>query len=459
MDPEAPMCGNRRGSRRWIRIPLILLTSPLIVAVLGNLWLSSPRGCEWVAAKLQRRTGLDASLGGVSIWPWNGVSLHGVVLLQPSALRPSVKEPLARIATIRLTPVWRSWLRGKRDFRAAELDTPQLVVPLELLANLATSQTPAVATAPPVVAATPPPTAPPVVTPASPSAAPLAPPETVPKVPAIVQSPTGWLHVKNASFILLSASSGKRWFELSGCSGSIPLAGGPARSNLRVRSIQAAGGAALTNLSAALDWQAPLLSLKPLETGIHGLNVILAGKLGMLAGLPLQIEAQLPRQPLASVALPGDGHAAAEAIFVNARFRGFLLGPSTWQGDLVAESQSPSARIAGQDAKFDRGSAVTVLRGGVLSCVDARLISDELSFLGNATLLADGRAAAALRMVAPTESTNVIVARVFPSIPQPPSLTPLSTPQRSAFDVEASGTIQQMFLRLGTAGPVIELKR
>jgi hypothetical protein len=89
--------------------------------------------------------------------------------------------------------------------------------------------------------------------------------------------------------------------------------------------------------------------------------------------------------------------------------------------------------------------------------VDARLIGDELSLLGNATLLADGRAAGAARLVAAPESVTGIVSRIFPHLAAP-SLTPLATPQRAAFDLEAFGNISQLFLRLGRDGPVVNLK-
>lgn len=445
---------NRRGSRRWFWIVVPAL--PFAALLLANVWLACPPGRQWIAGKIQRRTGLEARVGGSSVWPWSGVSLREVELLQPPALRAMVSEPLARAGTIRLTPVWRSWLRGKRDLQAVEFDSPQFVIPVELLADLAKSQIPTAPAAPPPVAVvTPPFVGPPAPMPTSPPVAPTVPSAQVP----ITLAPTAWLHLKNASFTVISAVSGKSWFEVSGLSGSIPVAGTSADSALRVRSVRAGGVEVLTDLSTVLDWQFPLLSLKPIETEIHGFKVTFAGKLGMLRGLPVQIEALLPRQPLASIPLPAQGHAEAEAIAANARFRGLLLAPGTWQGDLVTEAQSPSATLAGHDAKFDRGSAITVIRGGMLSCVDARLIGDDLSFLGNATLLADGRTAGVLRMVAAPESATAIVGRMFPTNPQAPSLTPLATPQRAAFDLEAFGNIRQLFLRLGQEGPIVELKR
>jgi len=84
-----------------------------------------------------------------------------------------------------------------------------------------------------------------------------------------------------------------------------------------------------------------------------------------------------------------------------------------------------------------------------------RIIGDNLAFLGNATLLADGRLAAAIRMVAPPETATTISQYAFPNSQPPPPLTPLATPQRAALDLEAFGIIGRLSLRLGRDGPVI----
>ena len=100
-----------------------------------------------------------------------------------------------------------------------------------------------------------------------------------------------------------------------------------------------------------------------------------------------------------------------------------------------------------------------MLGGGRLSCLDARLIGDDLSLLGNATLLADGRIAAALRMVTAPEIASTLTQHAFPNISPPPVLTPLSTPQRVAFDLDLSGNFDHLALQLGKDGPMVELTR
>ena len=440
--------------RRAIRRTLIAL--PLAVWLIANLWLESPAGRNRIAAKIQRATGLEVHIGGASFTPWNGLSLYQVILLQPPPLRAAVPQPFAHIATIRLTPVWHSWIHANPAMRIWQIDTPRLVVPLEVLADIARSAAPPSPAGPPVAAANPPP---PATTPATPATGqpsePSAPAPTAPPPPEASLPPTVWLNVIDASFTLISASSGKRLLDVTGLDAAIPYDGKPAQATLRLGSITVAHEPPLTDIRAHLDWQSPVLSIKPLTTEAGGCKFILAGKVAMLNGIPLQLEAMAPNQALASTPLPGDGHIAAGTIAASARFRGLLLAPGSWQGEFVAEATSLSARIAGHDAKFDRGNALAVLHGGTLSCLDARLIGDDLSLLGNATVLADGQIAAVLRLVAPPETLSAITSRAFSNCPQPPVLTLLATPQRAALDLELSGQISNLSLRLGREGPVI----
>jgi hypothetical protein len=452
MPPALPMCGLRRGGRRRFWIALVVL--PAVTFLLAILWLASPLGRGWIATRIQHITGLETRVGGVSVSPWNGIRIDRVELLQPAPLRTTLKEPLASIQQIRLIPVWRAWLRGRSELQSIEFDSPRLVIATELLQEIARSRTPATPVGPPVTTAA----SPTVQQPATPAAAPpttQAPPPAV-KVP---MPPTAWLHLKNASFSVISITSGNRWLDLSGVTGSIPIAGSPAQSSLHLRSLLIAENEVLAATTASLEWQAPMLSLKPLTTTIHPFQMVTAGKIGLLSGLPLHVEMQAPRQKLETLHLPNHSTAAADFIAANARFRGFLLAPTTWQGEFTAETLAPSAQVAGHNVRFDRGSAVTVLRGGQLSCVDARLIGDDLSLLGNGTLLADGRIAAALRLVAPPENASAIATRIFTNLPQAPSLTELSTPQRSAFDLQVFGNIRRIFLKLGAEGPVMEMRQ
>lgn len=459
MNSEAPIGEARRGTSHRRRTFLILFVASALGLLLGWFILAGGITGRWIASKIQARTGMEARVGGVSWSPWNGVSINAVELLQSAPLRTAVQNPLVRIDSIRLAPVWRAWLRGRLEVRSITLDTVSVVLPVELIYELARQTAPAQPAPPPAVAAVqapavaaqPAPTAPPATAPGPPPTA------SIPKPPAPPPAPTGWLHLKNAAVTVVHAGSRRSLLEVSKTSGSIPITGDSAQSVLKFGRIAALGNELAANLAAEIEWTAPVLSLKPLNLETSGYKYVIAGKIVQGRGLPLLIEAQLPRQKLASVVLPFDGQASAEAIAGNARLRGLLLAPGTWQGDLLAEALYPSLRVATHEAKFDKGSAITVLRGGVLSCVDARLIGDDLSLLGNATLIADGRAAGAARLVAAPETLAAITHRALPVLQGSPSLTELATPQRVAFDVEAFGNISQLFLRLGRDGPIVNL--
>lgn len=457
MDSEAPIGAKRRGFRRWKWLFLMLLLSPVLLFFLSNLCLSTPWARGWIAGKIGRKTGLEARVGAASWSPWNGVSIRSVALLQPPALRTAIAKPLASFDLIRIAPAWRAWLRGRLEVRSITLDTPRLTLPLELLAHLSgppsQAAPPAINLAPPpLVQVTPPVANPPPATPLPTTAA----PPNVPAPPAVPSQPTGWLHLRNASFALVSIGHEKPLFEISNTTGSLPIGGDPAQSHLQIHSITAGGNPLFSNLSATMDWKTPVLSLKPVELELQKCKFLFACKIATLSGLPVQIEAQIPKQPLPPISLPFGGRAAAEFIAANAGFRGLLAAPATWQGDFVAEAAAPSLAFAGHEAKFDKGSSVTILRGGILSCVDARLIGDELSLLGNATVLASGNAAGALRIVAPPANVEAIVRNAFPNNITV-AITPLNTPQRVAFDLEAFGNIGQLFLRLGKDGPIVNL--
>jgi hypothetical protein len=457
MDAAAPTGGNRAGNRRWGWL-ILLPVLPTVALLLLNLALATPWSCHWLASHIQRRCGgLETRVGGASITPWSGVCLNRLEILQPPPLRSAMKEPLLRVDMLRLAPVWKAWLRGSLEIRNISLDSPRIVLPIELISHLAKSsppRQPVPASQPPAVAATAPQPPPQTVTP--PAVVPEVVKPTVPP-PKLPPVPTSWLHLKNASFAIVQTGKEHPLFEFSDTTGSIPVEGDPAQSVLKIGSISSGGNHLATDVPAALVWTRPLLSLKPLNPEIGGFKFQLVAQLALFSGLPLQVEATLPRQAFPPVDIPFDGQAGAEEVGANARFRGLLLAPASWQGDFLAQATAPTVKAAGQEVKFDRASLIAVLRGGVLSCVDARLVSDELSLLGNATLLADGRLAAVARLVAAPETATNIVNKVFSNNPGPPALTPLSTPQRAAFDLEAFGNISQIFLRLGREGPIVNL--
>lgn len=337
------------------------------------------------------------------------------------------------------------------------------------------------APAPPEMAAVPPPaptspagptTPPPAVEPqqadhVSPEPAEAAPPPSdtpktaeTPRKPAPAPStpsiPTGFAHLENASFKLILASSKTPILGSSGIHGKIPIGGDPASSSITIGSLDLLGNQLLEKaMQLSLGWRFPVITMTPKEQKLGELNTRLTCQLAMAQGIPISLNIQAPEQPLANTPLPGSGSFSSPAVSGEFQFRGQLLFPATWQANLVIAAAAPSVDMNGQITKFDEAQSLTTLRSGALSCVDARIIGDHLSILGNATVLADGRTGGVVRIVAPPETTIGIVNQLFPGLTAPPAFSSMSTPQRVALDIEASGRLGDIQIRLGKNGPLI----
>jgi hypothetical protein len=523
MDTAAPTGESRRGLRRWQKALAAALPGiPLLVFALSNLWLASPLGRAWTAGKLTAATGLDATVAGASWSPWGGASLRGVRISQPAPLDELVGEPLAEIGTIHLTPVWSAWLRGRPAIREINLESPRIVLPVQVLAHFLeqAAQPPAMAMAaadplpgteppplagpagpaeqpptgrpsddpaepaagpvtpgdpsgpaaiPPFIAAADPagpPAAEAAATPPVPDAAPPTPPATSADAAARSGTPeaTGWVRVSDGAFKLVFAGLAIPLLDLAGLDAAIPVGGGPASPDLRLGTLAVLGQTVLDGLELPLRREGPVLNIGPLETEQAGVLVRVAARLAFTQGLPLELEILLPPQsPEAPVII---GHYAVHPAKLEAalRFHGLLLAPGGWRGEALAGANDISIRRsdhAAQDTArqtgFSRGGGIVIMSGGVLSCLDARLIGDHLSFLGNGTRLPDGRTAAVLRVVANPDLAANFHRRVFPALEEVPALTPLSTPERAALDFELLGSAGGMMLRLGRNGPLVDL--
>ena len=476
MEEEAPTGRSRRGFRRLGRWLLFLALLPILAFGLSNLALNSGWVRDRLASKIKARTTLDTKIGGASWSPWNGITIHDVRLEQPEVLRPMVAEPLVSIGTMRIVPNWKSWLQRKFGLREIHLDSPRVVLPLELVSYFAPPAPPQ----PPVIAAASPPApAPPAatpqfpapstpgsppatlppsagITPETPPAAPAAPtPPPAAPAPVAQVHPTEYIHLKNASFALVFAASKTPLLETHGVNGAVPVGGKAADSSLTADAFDLIGRPTAKDLHLPLRWQFPALTVMPNDLKVGTLGAKFAAQLGMVTGLPLFIETVIPPQKPEHLDL-GDGTSGEAAeVAASLRFHGNLVSPATWQADVIGNATRPVFRFQGRETRFDKGHFVTMLRGGTLSCVDARLIGDELSFLGNGTVLSNGKAAAVLRIVAPPETTMSIVHQFFPGLKAPPAFSSMSTPQRAALDIEAFGSIGDLQMRLGKNGPVV----
>jgi hypothetical protein len=456
METPALTGENRRGRRLWPWAFVLLAACPLFLFAASNLWLNVS-GKTWIAGKITQKTTLDTQIGGASWSPWNGLSLRNIELSQPEALKSSVKKPLARIDQLRIQPVWKALFRQTLEVKSMELDSPEIVLPVQILAFLSQSAQPAPepqlpAPVPPLPSV-PSPQAPPMAE--NPAILPSKSAEATPPKPVAPPRPTAWIEIRNGNFSLVSAGLETPLIEFLDFTTRLPVSGDAAKSSLLFESIRILGTPAVSKLDAPVQWQPPLLTLGPVENEIHGMKFRLLGQLASAQGLPSHFEILIPQQAPQPVDFPGGIHGQAETFAARARFQGLLLAPPTWQGDFITESQKPVFARGEEITTFDRGSSVFVLRGGTLACLDARLIGEELSLLGNGKIATDGQVAAVLRTVAAPEKLVENLRKILPGLQGTPSLTPLSTPQRAALDLEATGRLGEIQLRLGKDGPVI----
>jgi hypothetical protein len=266
--------------------------------------------------------------------------------------------------------------------------------------------------------------------------------------------PTQFIHLENATFTLVMAGTEKDLLGVSGVTGKVPIAGDPGTSTLNIGSLSSMGNTLLEKRALALDWRAPLITMAPIDEQIGVFITRITSQLAVLPGIPLAFGATVPKQAVESLALPGGAVFKALSASADLQIRGQLLFPSTWKASFVNQSTKPSVTSNGQETKFDEARSLTVLQNGSISCVDARIVGDQLSMLGNATILSTGSTAGVLRIVAPPETTIGIVNRFFPGLQAPPAFSSMSTPQRVALDIEASGSLGDIQIRLGKNGPL-----
>lgn len=255
----------------------------------------------------------------------------------------------------------------------------------------------------------------------------------------------------------MSSGRAEPLFEASGFNAVIPAAGDPADSLARLSSIRILQNGVANTLELPLHWQSPALQIGPVKGQLHGVPYQLTAKVARLGNLPLEVLMEVPIKSDASVAVPGGGTASARQFRAVGRFVGLLTSPSSWQGDFMIEGNGLSLTSPPRpEFRFDQGGAIVVLRGGVLSCTDARLIGDQLSLLGNATVLSDSRSAAVLRIVVPPDHARGISERIGKDVGKRIAFGTMGTPDRVGTDFYALGNLAGIQVQLGQGGDVID---
>jgi hypothetical protein len=448
------------------RIQRLLLASLMLAAAipffafgLSNLFLSSPKGRLFMAGKIQARTGLETSVGGSSWSPWNGVSLYGIRIEQPAPLNRSISSPLLTVELIRITPAWSPLLRHKQlIIKGMDIKAPRLSIPIELLSQIPRQQVePQIAAneAPPIPAGkTPQPEASIPVAPAAPVDTSLQPSvsalpeEKAPSKESLEENavPTIWINFTKGSMRIVSTKAKTPLYEISAIDGALPVEGKSAESLLKLKGIKCLGNDVASAMDIPLKWRTPLLQLGNIEGKLFGIDCLAGASISLTRGIPFQISALLPEQKDKEIHIGESLDAKLGAIAGQGNFQGLLIAPGTWRGQWIAQSSAMNVEYGDYKNDFDQGQAIVIFQNGALSCVDARLSSEALSIIGNATLLSDGRAAANARVIAAPD-TLVAFSKFTEPASNAPSLTPLSTPQRAALDLQIFGKLGELYFK------------
>ena len=210
---------------------------------------------------------------------------------------------------------------------------------------------------------------------------------------------------------------------------------------ISVSRLKGLGQQAPENIDLPLKWTAPILEAGIIGGEMFGFNFKLGGHIALVPGIPFRIDAAVPEQKDREIRIGGKIRANLGKVVSQGRMQGYLQAPASWQGQWIAQTTAVDVEIEGHKNRFDYGRALLLFQNGALRCLDARLCSDETTIIGNGMLLSDGRMAAITRIVAAPE-TLVSISRFTqpdPNATDPVHLTPLSTPQRSALDLQIFG--------------------
>ncbi len=450
-----------RSTRRLLAVLLLFAVSaPFLTLGLSNLYLVSPKGRMFVASEISQRIGLETTVKGSSWSPWNGITLYGMRVEQPPQLAPVLDVPFLTVESIQLTPVWKALIKNRRLLvKKIDIRKPKLNAPLELLSQIPSSppSVPAIASND---ATNPPPASepPPIQKTATVQPQPETPLETIEPIPPAEKTmasinpkketdpPTVWIKFSEADVRIISTLSKKAVYEISKAGGKIPIGGRSAGNNIMIREVRCLGNEIGSDISVPLKWSSPVLEIGAIDGKIFGLDCSAKAQFSLIKGIPFQIIAAMPEQNDRELCLGEKMRAKLGKVSGKGRMQGFLGFPASWQGQCIVQSLSVDAAMMDNTANFDYCQALLIFRNGALSCVDARIIGDSISILGNATFLSDGRAAANARIIAPPESL-VAISKLTQPGSSSLSFTPLSTPQRSALDLQLFGKIGEFFYK------------
>ena len=480
-----------RRKRRWRRVVVGVVATPVLLLALANLWLFAPPGRNWVAGKLARSTGLQVETGPASWSPWGGVVLRDVALRLPAeAGVPGGAVDVLRVERIGVRLRWSRVLRGHLTPRKIEVLRPDANFPVEMLVALAGRHE---GEAPP-----PPPTGEIPALAGGPESAgqgktgmgtgkeaaagggtgeaesrPGASESKAAPKSAPEKAPTSWLVVRGGRFRVGMGAGRDTGLVLEEIDADIPLRGRPASGGLRIKCCRA-GGVSLGSVEVPVSWEPPFLIVKQWAPDIAGVRVEVGFQAVLRGKIPFMLACAVPEDAV-EIEAGGLGRVHADRAAVVARLAGYAAMPGSWQGKALADAEdvevagTPALQDAGlRSWKFDRCSLRAALRCAVVRIDDARAVGEDFSVLGNGLVFPNGNIDAVVRFVVPEETARAANATLDcwadaggkrPDA-TPFAFVPLDTPDRWFFDARISGSIASPVLLLpGNGNRAIPLAR
>ena len=453
---------NRHGKRKvgLVLLGLAILT-PALAFGISNLFLVSPKGKAFLASRIERKLHLETNVQGASWSPWNGITIYGLRVEQPEQLKKAFTKPLLSVQSIRLHPDWLALVKRRLELKGIEVVKPDLTLPIELLSQIPRKDVdPALVAKPPDLASVNsankqpqelknPPEETGQQPPVPPTIAGIEEGSTEARIESVSEllPPTVWFNLIDARLRIVSLMRPAPLWEAIGINGSVPLAGKPSRSEISATRVSFLENPASGLTSIPLKWNSPVLALGSIKGEMFGLDFELGGHVGFTPGIPFRFDALVPEQTDSELRIDGQIEGKLGKVTARGRSQGHLLSPASWQGQGAVHVTAVDAEIPGQQkTRFDHGQALLLFQNGVLRCTDARLISEQASIIGNAMMLSDGRMAGIARLIAAPESLLAISKFTQPDS-KAPHLTPLSTPQRAALDLQVFGRPGKLFYK------------
>lgn len=452
---------------RWLVAPMLVLTFGLLIV--SNLVLQTRAVREWAEGKLERRLGLDVAIRSISWTPWTGIQVRDLTAKIPNLGNAGSSElrPLYDLdVDVQIT--WGALRGGEIKARELRLRRGVVSIPLELNSLLASERDRAeqgMGRQPGGIGEG--------GEQGSgkgsqgekdkPNERP-APPGNEARLPA---RPAVRLIIDRCDVGVYSVH-GKRKEELvlNNLRGELPLRGEDASGWIRHDGLTLGSHPVLKGAEMPVVWSRPFLRL-PLRRFVReGPSLEAEGYL-RLVGIPrFLLKFNVPAGPVGRIALDsGSGMEVQAGSFeAQGQLQGTLPALHSWRGGFSAEVSALGLHQRQREiCQFEYGRVTASMRRGTFRVLDARLRSEQLSLLGNAVLVPDGRVRGVLRLVADSPHAELItrfaVGAMLTGGWTRSWLEPLGTPDRQYRDLHLNGTLNRAMIDVGRHGEELEIRQ